>query len=69
MERFLRFTKEYGDDRLEEFLHHENENKSATDIKEEFLAIFNKYEHYIAKEIEELRDELKQLNEIALLHR
>lgn len=58
--------KEYGNDRLEEFLHHENEHKSATDIKEEFLAIFNKYEHYIAQRIEELRAELKQLNEIAL---
>jgi small GTP-binding protein len=59
--------KEFGDDRLFDFLLKENEEKSVTDLKEQFLAIFNKYEGYSEDRIVELRKELKELNEIALI--
>lgn len=59
--------KEYGEDSLFEFLRSENEKKNVPDLKEKFLAIFTKYESEIERNISELRKELKELNEIALI--
>jgi signal recognition particle receptor subunit beta len=59
--------KEYGEDLLFDFLRNENQKKSFIDLKEQFLTIFTKYEPFTEKEIQELRIELKELNEIALL--
>lgn len=59
--------KEYSKDSLFEFLSKENEKKSVPDLKEKFIAIFSKYEGESDKTIQQLRKELKELNEIALL--
>jgi small GTP-binding protein len=59
--------KEYAQDSLFEFLNKENREKSVPNLCEKFLAIFSKYEGEIEKNILELRNELKELNEIALI--
>ncbi|MEH7252523.1 dynamin family protein [Neobacillus niacini] len=59
--------KEYAQDSLFEFLNKENQEKNVPDLSEKFLGIFSKYEGEIEKNILELRKELKELNEIALL--
>jgi GTPase Era involved in 16S rRNA processing len=59
--------KEYGEDLLFDYLRNENQKKSFIDLKEQFLLIFTKYEQFTEKQIQALRKELKELNEIALL--
>jgi hypothetical protein len=59
--------KEYGEDFLFDYLRNENQKNSFIDLKEQFLSIFTKYEPFTEKQIQELRKELKELNEIALL--
>lgn len=59
--------KEYGDELLFDFLKEQNEYKGTYDLKEQFLSIFKKHEQHSAKTILEIRNELKVLNEIALI--